>query len=91
MKDRRQLAFDRGYPFRPLQFRLGYRNHRAGRTRVGMGGVRVDVVTGADLNQAAQIHHPDPVRQVPDHGQVVGDHEVGDAMGQLQASHQVGI
>src|SRR6202022_3790474 len=32
-----------------------------------------------DLDDAAEIHHPDAARHVPDHGEVVADEEVGEA------------
>ena len=58
------------------------------------GGVRVrralvDVVRRAHLDQLAEVHDADLVGHVLDHGEVVGDHHVGQAVQGLQALHQV--
>ena len=49
----------------------------------------VEGVGRAELGHAAQVHHGDAVGQVADHGQVVGDEEVGEAVGALQLGQQV--
>ena len=42
-----------------------------------------------DLDDLAQVHDGDPVRDVPHHGQVVRNEEVGDAELVLQVVEQV--
>ncbi len=42
-----------------------------------------------DLDDAAEIHHADPGRHVPDHREVVADEEVGEAELVLQVAHQI--
>ncbi len=49
----------------------------------------VDLLVGADLGHLAEVHHTDPVRDVPDDRQVVGDEEVGQVELVLQSLHQV--
>ena len=43
----------------------------------GCSGSRVELVARRLLDQRAQVHHADRVGDVPDHGQVVRDHQVG--------------
>ena len=57
--------------------------------RIGMGRVFVDLVLGSQLSHLAEIHDPDPVRDVPDDGQVVSDEDVGQSEFVLQLLHQV--
>src|SRR5947209_6406576 len=57
--------------------------------RVRMGGPLVDVVAGTDLDQLAEVHDPDPVGQVADDREVVGDHDVGESVARLDSLHQV--
>jgi hypothetical protein len=52
-------------------------------------GPLVDVVTGPELDQLAQVHDPDLVGHVLDHRQVVGDDHVGQPVRRLQPLHQV--
>ena len=42
-----------------------------------------------DLDNAAEIHHADAARHVPDHGEVVADEEIGEAELVLQVAHQI--
>ena len=42
-----------------------------------------------DLDDAAEIHHADAARHVPDHGEVVADEEIGEAELVLQVAHQI--
>ena len=49
----------------------------------------VDVVPGADLHDLAQVHHGDPVGDVPDDRQVVRDEQVGQPELVLQVLQQV--
>ena len=54
-----------------------------------MAGLGVDLRLGADLHELAEVHHRDPVRDVADHREVVGDEQVGDATFVLQAFEEV--
>src|SRR5205823_2341957 len=42
-----------------------------------------------DLDDAAEIHHADPVRHVPHYREIVADEEVGEAELVLQVAHQI--
>ena len=55
----------------------------------GWAGPQVHLVGGADLDQLAQVHDADLAGQVADHGQVVGDEQVGQAELPLQVAHHV--
>ena len=66
---------------------LGDGGDQAGRVRVR--GVLVDVVPGAQLDQLAQVHHPDGVGHVLHHGHVVRDDDEGQAVVGLEPLHQV--
>ena len=47
------------------------------------------VVPGAELGDLAGVHHRDPVGDVGDHREVVGDVERADAVGAAQLGHRV--
>jgi hypothetical protein len=49
----------------------------------------VELVPVGDFDDLAQVHDCDPVADVPDHGQVVRDHHVGQAQLVLQVLEQV--
>ena len=59
------------------------------RLRVGVGGEAKSVSVSAELDHAAEIHHRDPVRDVPHQPQVVGDEQDGQAEPRLQLEQQV--
>ena len=46
--------------------------------RVGMLRALVDRLAVAELDDVPEIHHGDPVCDLPDHRQVVGDEDVGE-------------
>ena len=54
-----------------------------------MEGRAEDPLGGADLDKFAQIHHADSVGQVADHGQIVGDEQVGGLAFALEVEQQV--
>ena len=54
-----------------------------------MNGPQVDLVAGGHLDQLAQVHHTNSVREVLDHREVVGDDYVGETVGRLEAVHEV--
>ena len=56
---------------------------------VGVLGVAVQVLLVGQLHHVAQVHDPDPVGDVLDHGQVVGDKDVAQAHGFLHGFEQV--
>ena len=62
-----------------------------GEQAAGVGVYRVgkDFIGGAGLQQVAQMQHADAVADVLDHGQVVGDEEIGGAGLGLDVLHQV--
>ena len=55
----------------------------------GCCGPLVDVGPVADLDDLAQVHHRDPLAEVPHHGQVVGDEHERQAQLPLQVAQQV--
>jgi hypothetical protein len=54
-----------------------------------MPGLSVELVPAGQLDDLAQVHDRDPVADVPDHGQVVRDHHVGQVQLVLQVLEQV--
>ena len=69
--------------------RLGHRNRRQQRHRVRVPRLGVQLVPVGDLDDLAQVHDRHPVADMPDHGQVVRDHHVGQAQLVLQVLEQV--
>ena len=51
---------------------------------VGVDAVGDQLVAVGQLHHLAQIHHADAVRDVLDHGQVMGDEQIGQALFFLQ-------
>ena len=70
-------------------FRVGTRNRRQKSARVGMHRVLVDQLRRPDLHDMTEIHHRDAVRDVPHHGKIVGDEDIGKAKFVLKVLHQV--
>src|SRR5699024_1876325 len=56
---------------------------------VGMTGVLVDLGVGTLLHGPPEIHPRDPGGDVPDHGQIMGDEDVGETELALQLFQQV--
>ena len=56
---------------------------------IGMQGMLVQIVAVGHLHQLAEVHDADAVREVLDHGQVVGDEQDGQAHFLLQVVQQV--
>ena len=72
-----------------LTLRIGHRG--GGEQRLAVGMMR-SVEQGAgfrDLHQAAEIHHRDPVRDMPHHRQIVRYEHIGQAEAFPQILHQV--
>ena len=57
---------------------VGHGHGREQRPGVRVQRLGVEVVGGGLLDHAAEVHHADPVADVPHDGQVVGDDEVGE-------------
>ena len=69
--------------------RVGDRHRRQQRDRVGMERAGVQVVRRGQLDDPAEVHHRDPVADVADDRQVVGDEQVGQRELVLEALQQV--
>ena len=70
-----------------LRIRCGHRRQQ--RLRVGMVRRVEQRVALGQLHQPAEIHHRDPVRDVPHHRQIVRDEQIRDAEPLLQVLQQV--
>ena len=68
---------------------VGHRDGREHRHGVGVARAVVEVVAVADLDDLAEVHHGDPVRDVAYDGQVVRDHHVGQVELLLEVLEQV--
>jgi hypothetical protein len=69
--------------------RVGGRDRGQERPRVGVDRRREQVVGVRDLDDAAEIHHRDSVRDVPHDREIVRDEEVGQPELALQILQQV--
>ncbi|RPK76440.1 hypothetical protein EES42_03360 [Streptomyces sp. ADI95-17] len=69
--------------------RVRHRDRGQQRLGVGVRGVVVDLLVRADLDDPAQVHHPDPVGDVPDDRQVVRDEHVAQPELSLEPVQQV--
>lgn len=58
-------------------------------SRIGVVLMPEDVVSRALFDDAPQIHDCDPVADMADHRQVVGDDEISQSMFGLEIGHQV--
>jgi hypothetical protein len=85
----RQVAFEEDRRPLPLDLRVGDRNRGEQRDRVRVERVVVEIVRGRELHDLPQVHHRDPVRDVPDDREVVRDEEVRELEVLLQLLHQV--
>ena len=80
---RRRVDRGRNVPFqddpalRLGELRVGHRHRGHQRARVGVAWLGVEGVPLGGLDDLAQVHHRDAVRDVLDHGQVVRDEQVG--------------
>ena len=86
---RGQVAGEQDLLAAVLDHRVGHRHGGQQRPGVGVQRLGVEVVGGGLLDHAAEVHHADPVADVPHHGQVVGDDEVGEVELLLQLVEQV--
>ena len=74
---------------RVLHDRVRHRHRRHQRPGVRVQRLGVEPVARRLLDQRAQVHHADPVGDVPDHREVVRDDQVGQAEVVLQVLQQV--
>ena len=65
------------------------RHGREKGTRVGVQRLLVERIARRKLDDLAEVHHRDPVGDVADHAQIMGDEEVGEAEALLQLLQQV--
>ena len=72
-----------------LLLRIGDGDGGEERGGVGMARLAVESVSVGDLYDLAEVHHGDPVRDVFDHGEVVGYEDVGEVELLLQVLEQV--
>ena len=72
-----------------LDHGVGQRDGGQQAAGVGVDGIFKNLFRGARLQQVAQMEHTDAVRDVLDHGQVVGNEQVGRAGLLLDVFHQV--
>ena len=77
---RRRLRLDR---------RVGDRDGRQERDRVRVERLVVELARRGDLDDPAEVHDRDPVADVADDREVVGDEQVGQAESLLEALEQV--
>ena len=68
---------------------IGDRHGREQGLGVRVERVVVQLVARRELDEDAEVHHPDAIGDVLDHGEVVGDEQIGEASFLLQATHQV--
>ena len=69
--------------------RIRLRYGRQQGLRVRMAGVSVDLVPVSGLDDLSQIHHRYDMGDLPHHGQIVSDEEVGDSKSGLDVLEQV--
>ena len=82
----------RDLPFEPdARARLALRRRNRGEERLRVRMVRAGVhgLGGPDLHEPAQVQHRDPVGEVADDTEVVGDEDVRDALRDLHVGQQV--
>ena len=69
--------------------RVGHRHRRQQRHRVRVQRAVEHVVAGAELDDAAEVHHRDPVAEVLHDGEVVGHEHQREVEPALQVAQQV--
>ena len=72
-----------------LELGVGHGHGRAERLGVGVERVVKEGVAIGELDDLAEVHDGDAVRDVLDHAEVVGDKEIGEAQLGLEVLHQV--
>ena len=71
------------------QSRIGMRHRGQQQLRVGVSRPLGDLLGGAELDNAAEVHDGDPVAHVADQMEVMRDEQVGEAEAFLQLEQQV--
>ena len=72
-----------------LQLGIGHGDRRQQGDGVGVQRLPVQVVGGAELDEAAEVHHADAVGDVADDGEVVGDEHQREVEAILEVDEQV--
>src|SRR5262249_36212328 len=83
------LAFDDRTWAPRLHVRVGDRDGGQERLGIGMQRRPVELVPAGDLDDTAEIHDGDAVRDMPHDGEIVSDEDVGESQPLLQLDEQV--
>ena len=73
----------------PCRTRLGHRDGRQQRFRIGMHGRGEDISLWRELDDLAEIHHRHAMRDVLDNGEIVADEQQREAELPLQVLQQI--
>ena len=84
-----QVALDAGVILRTRQLGVGNRDAAQKPLGVGVQRVVVNLLGFAGLDQLAQVHNADIIRNIPHHRQIVGNEQIGRALGLLIVAQQV--
>jgi hypothetical protein len=71
------------------QIRLRVGNRREKRLGVRMKRAFENVVPVPEFHDLPEVHHPDPVADVPGHGEVMGDKQIGKLEFLLQIHEEI--
>jgi hypothetical protein len=85
----RQIAGEQDPLALPLLVRVGQRHGRQQGLCVGVGGSFEDRLGAAQFDDPPEVHHGDPVGDVPYDGQVVGDEEIAQPEPGLEFVQQI--
>ena len=86
---RRHLAGDDLLRTARLDLRVGDRDRRQQRLRIGVQRLGVELGARRDLDDAAEIHHRDAMTDMAHNREIVGDEDVGEAQPFLQFLEQI--
>jgi hypothetical protein len=86
---RRQVVAEQDGPSGTLLGWIGYGRRGQQRLRIGMGRAAEDAGPRTLLDQLAEVHHRDLVREVLDCGQVVRDEQTGKPEVPLEVGEQI--
>jgi len=81
------IPFQQGLPFLPQGVREWCRSDEG--LAVGMKGTAVQGTTVTHFHDPAKIHHRDPIADMPDHIEGMGDEQVGEIELSLKPDQQV--
>ena len=89
MRSRGQFPPDGVLVLAPFPYGIGHRDRLEQPRGVRVRRGSVNLLPGPDLDQLPEVHHPDAVRQVPHHRQVMRDQDIREVPFGLQLPHQV--